>query len=163
MSSIVTILFLGHKRDLWLWRSLQKHIHPLIRTDHLDNTVLGCCTELPFGPMPCSLSLFLSLSLSFPRSLLLICLARFVVWAWFALKSVNSMGIRKLEWTECIQLLAYCKTLTARFYVKCTGEIAWTSLSVSLSLTFFSAHYQSLGPLDSDETEAPRHVARHWW
>lgn len=49
----------------------------------------------------------LSVSLSFPHSLLLMCLARFVVWAWFALKSVTFMGIWKLEWTKCIQLLRF--------------------------------------------------------
>lgn len=125
---------LGHKQDLWSWLSLQTHIHPIIRTDHLDNTVLACCTVLPFGLMPCSRYC------SFPRSLLLICLARFVVRACFALKSVSSVGIRELSWTKWILLLIYCKVLTV-YFCNITLSILQKScrLLVSLCLNLFQS------------------------
>lgn len=55
--------FLGQK-DLWSRSSLQNHTHPIISTDHLDNTILGGCTELPFGLTPCSLSISAAHSLA---------------------------------------------------------------------------------------------------
>lgn len=162
VSSIKTCIFLGHKQDLWLWRSLQKHIQPIIRTDHLDNTVLVCCTELPFGLMPCSLSL--SHLLSFPHSLLLICLARFVVWACFALKSLTSVGIRKLDWTECIQLLIYCRISTVYCYSITLSILQKPCrLLVSLCFNLFQTVINHLAQLTGMRQKAPCHVARHWW
>lgn len=57
---------------------LQKPIQSIKSTDHLDHSVLGCYTGLPFGLMPRYLSLSLALlpSLFAP---LTVCHARVVV------------------------------------------------------------------------------------
>lgn len=105
-----------------------------MRPDHLDNTVLGFCTELPFGLMLRSLSYFPPLSASHMS-------CQFVVWACFALKSVTSVGIRKLDWTECSRQLVWLFTFMPLFWTCCRNH---GHFSVSLWFNF-SQSYKSLG------------------
>lgn len=133
ISDINKSMHICGSQDVWSWCSLQKHTLSIIRPDHLDNTVFGCCAELPFGHVPCSFFL----PFTFSPSVLLISLAKFVIGACFALKSVTSIGIRKLDWNKCIQF-----TLI-RSHAQASNAVVLSKPKASLRCTLAAAIFDA--------------------